>query len=234
MAKAFTQWTLLPHGPLEKLADNLWRLEGTMPNGKTRRVMTLARLTDGRVLIHNAIALEEHLMNEITAWGAPAAILVPNGFHRQDSRIMKDRFPNAKVYCPAGAKKAVSQVVAVDGSFEDVPRDPTVHARHLEGVKGREGLLDVTSSDGRTLVFCDTILNIPEAPLPIRLLLAPVGRPSVPRFARWFFASDKQALKRDLEALASQSDLRRLIPGHGHPVLTDARAALHSAASSIG
>jgi hypothetical protein len=234
MPKAFDTWTLLPHGPIEKLADNLWRLEGTMPNGTTRRVMTLARLTDGRVIIHNAIALEEELMNEITAWGTPAAILVPNGFHRQDARIMKARFPAAKVYCPTGAKKAVSQVISVDGSFDDVPRDSTVHARHLEGVKAREGLLDVSSSDGRTIVFCDTILNLSKVPFPIRLLLAPIGRPSVPRFARWFFASDKPALRRDLEHLASASDVRRLIPGHGAPILTDAQAALRTAAATLG
>src|SRR5207237_4272316 len=99
------------------------------------------------VLIHNAIALEDNLMAEITAWGTPAAILVPNGFHRQDAKIMKDRFPNAKVYCPAGAKKAVSKVLPVDGSFAEVPQDGTVRVRHLEGVKAREGLVEVTSSD---------------------------------------------------------------------------------------
>ena len=26
MAKAFTEWTVLPHDPIDKLAHNLWRL----------------------------------------------------------------------------------------------------------------------------------------------------------------------------------------------------------------
>src|SRR5687767_5016314 len=44
MAKCFESWTVLPHGPLEKLSENLWRVEGTMPDGTTKRVMTIARM----------------------------------------------------------------------------------------------------------------------------------------------------------------------------------------------
>ena len=90
MAKCFETWTVLPHGPLEKLSENLWRLEGTMPNGNTKRIMTIARMKDGRLVIHNAIALEPALQSEIEAFGTPASIVVPNGFHRQDAKIYKD------------------------------------------------------------------------------------------------------------------------------------------------
>src|SRR4051812_45540873 len=107
MAKAFEQWTVLPHGPIEKLSDNLWRVSGTMPDGKTTRVMTIARFGDGRLLMHNAIALEEPLMAELEAWGKPSFIVVPNGFHRQDAKIYKGRYPEAAVLCPKGATKRV-------------------------------------------------------------------------------------------------------------------------------
>ena len=234
MAKGFTEWTILPHGPLEKLAENLWRIEGTMPDGTNKRVMMLARLADGRLLIHNAIALEEPLMAEITGFGTPAAILVPNAFHRQDARIMKARFPAAKVYCPAGAKDAVGKVVAVDGTFAEAPQDATVRVRHLEGMKEREGVVEVSSADGRSLVFCDTLLNVTNPPHIFKLLLAPTGRPSVPRVTRWFLVSDARALRADLERLASLDGVRRLIPGHGPPVLTGAPAALKSAAALLG
>jgi hypothetical protein len=87
MAKAFETWTVLKHGPLEKLSDNLWRVEGTMPDPNIHRVMTIARMKDGRLFIHNAIALEEACMAEIESFGTPAVIVVPNGFHRQDAKI---------------------------------------------------------------------------------------------------------------------------------------------------
>jgi hypothetical protein len=232
MAKAFQTWTILKHGPLEKISENLWRLEGNLGD-TNKRVMTLARLADGRVLIHNAIALEDPLMDEITAWGTPAGILVPNAFHRQDAKIMKDRFPNAKVYCPGAAKKAVSQVVAVDGSYDDVPRDATVSARHIDGINEKEGVLEVNSSDGRSLVFCDTLLNVKDPPLLFKFFLAPVNRPSVPRFAKWFFMKNKAALKADLEKMAAADGLRRIIPGHGAMVASDAATILSGAAREI-
>jgi hypothetical protein len=232
MAKAFQQWTVLPHEPIEKLAENLWRVEGVMPGGN-RRVMTLIRLSDGRVLIHNAIALEEELMAEMTAWGTPAAILVPNGFHRQDSKIMKDRFPTAKVYCPAGATKRVTEVLPVDGTFAEAPQDATVKVRHLDGIKDREGVVEVTSKDGRTAIFNDMLLNMKTAPHILKILLAPLGKLSVPLFSRWFFMSDRRALRADLEKLASP-DLKRVIPGHGKPVLENAPSALKEAAARLG
>lgn len=231
MAKAFQTWTILPHGPLEKLTENLWRLEGNMTE-TNKRVMSLIRLADGRIIIHNAIALEEERMNEITAWGTPAAILVPNGFHRQDAKIMKDRFPNAKVYCPAGARSAVAQVVPVDGSYSDAPSDATVRVRHLDGMKEKEGVVEVQSADGSTLIFCDTLLNVSNVKHVFKFLLAPTGRPSVPRFTRWFMVSDKAALKAQLEQLAAQ-DLKRLIPGHGPMVVTDAMTTLKAVAAEL-
>lgn len=232
MPKTFTTWTILPHGPIEKLAENLWRVEGQL--GKSnKRVMTLARLADGRVLIHNAIALEEPLMAELTAWGTPCAILVPNAFHRQDARIMKDRFPAAKVYCPAGARKAVEQVVAVDGSYADAPGDDTVRARHLEGIGDKEGVLEVRSKDGRSLIFCDTLLNLASAPAPLAIFVGPVGRPSVPRFARWLFVKKKAAFVEDLRKLGADGPIARLIPGHGAVVTGDAAGALSRAIAEL-
>ena len=91
MAKVFTTWTLLPHKPIEKLEENLWRVEGKMPDGKTQRAMVVARKQNGGLVIHNAIALEETEMKELEAFGKPEILLVPNRFHRQDSRIWKER-----------------------------------------------------------------------------------------------------------------------------------------------
>src|SRR4051812_37289070 len=97
MAAGFRTWTVLPHTPIRELGPDLWWVEGRL-NAQNRRVMVLARLGDGRVVMHNAIALDEPSMAKIDAWGEVAAILVPNAFHRQDAFILQARYPRAKVY----------------------------------------------------------------------------------------------------------------------------------------
>jgi hypothetical protein len=58
MAKCFTTWTVLPHDPIEKHSENLWSVSGNMPGGNQRR-MTIARCADGKLVIHNPIALDD-------------------------------------------------------------------------------------------------------------------------------------------------------------------------------
>src|SRR5205085_669793 len=111
----FDTWTVLPHGRIEKLAENLWRVEGGVPKLPLRRVLVVARLGDGRLLFHNAVALEEAAMREIEAWGTPAFLVVPNGWHRLDANVYKQRYPELRVLCPRGARLRVSRAVPVDG-----------------------------------------------------------------------------------------------------------------------
>ena len=234
MPVAFTTWTVLPHTAIDKLSANLWRVEGTMPDGSTRRILSAVRLADGRILLHNAIALEEPLMAELDAWGEVAGILVPNGFHRQDARIMKDRYPKARVYGPAGAAKAIAKAVPVDGTYADAPGDPTVTVRHLQGNKEREGVVTVRHPDGQaTAIFCDTVLNQRRLGFPIGVFLHPTGRPSVPRVVRWMMVADAGALRADLEAIANIDGLARVIPGHGRDLTDDAPAQLRHAADVL-
>lgn len=219
MPKCFQTWTVLPHGPIEKLSENLWRVEGTMPDPNVKRIMTIARMKDGRLVIHNAIALEAPLQAEIEAFGTPACIVVPNGFHRQDAKIYKDRYPQADVYAPAKAVKKVREVVPVTGDYDAAPKDDTVRLCHLDGCKGSEGALEVKSADGTTVVFNDAILNLPKRTGLFGFLLAPTGKPSVPRFSRFLLVKDKPAFARHVNGWAT-SDLKRVIVGHG-AMLTD-------------
>jgi hypothetical protein len=215
MPRAFDSWNVFPHRPLEKLTENLWRVEGDLPQGDGTRVMTLARLRDGRLVIHNAMALEEPVMKEIEAFGTPAAIVVPNGFHRLDAKVYKQRYPDAKVYCPAAARKKVEQVVPVDGTLDDAPNDATVGFKHLEGTRDGEGVLHVKSSDGITLTFNDAICNLGSVSGIMGFFLAPTGRASVSRMARWLVMKEKDPFRAHLGRLAETPSLQRIIVSHG-------------------
>jgi hypothetical protein len=226
MPKCFTEWTVLPHDPIEKLADNLWRVSGKMDDGRIQRQMVLARMKDGRVVVHNAIALEEPQMKEIEAWGEPGVLFVPNGFHRQDAAIWKKRYPKMRVFTPAASKKRVAKIVAVDGTIQEAPADETVKLQALGGVPA-ESVLEVMSGGDLTAVFTDVILNVPKRGGVVGFFLAPTGQVSVPRFSRLFFVKDKKAFRADLEALVARKP-RRVLVGHGAPIDSDAAGALRT------
>ncbi len=231
MASCYTEWKVLPHRPILEHTERLWTVEGVMESG-TKRIMSVIRLEDGRVLLHNAIALDDVEMARIDALGEVAGILVPNAFHRMDCRIMQARYPKAKVYAPAGAAKAVAKATPVHGSYADAPQDATVRVAHLPGIKDREGVVEVRGPTGSSLVFNDMLMNIPVAGFPMDLFVGPSGRLSIPRFARWWFTSDAQALRKEIERLADALPAR-IVPGHGEILTGDVSGRLRGAASLL-
>jgi len=188
-------------------------------------------LADGRIVVHNAIALDEKSMTKIDAWGEVTAILIPNRFHRQDARIMQERYAGAKAYAPLSALAAASKATPCAGSYKDVPTDGTVSLRELDGIGDREGVLTVRSPDGVSAVFCDTVLNLPKLSGLMGLMLHPTGTLSVPRATSLFFTKDRGALKSDLDRIAAEDGLVRVIPGHGAVVQSDSGARLREAAA---
>jgi hypothetical protein len=226
----FDTWTVLDHQPISKVAENLWIVEGKL--GTVQRRMALARLADGRILVHNGIALRDEEMAEIDAWGTVAAIIVPNGYHRQDARIYKQWYPAAKVYCPTGATGRVAKVVAVDGNYDAVPQDASVRVFHLEGTAEREGAVEVHHGDRVSLVLNDAVMNVPKTGFPMGFFLSPTGIPAVPRVFRWFAVKDAAKLRGHLERLADQPGLERVVMSHGR-IFSDApRDQLRAAATT--
>ena len=232
MAKCFTSWTVLPHDPIEKHSENLWSVSGKMPSGNQRR-MTIARRADGKLVIHNPIALDDAEMKEVEALGKPGFLVVPNAFHRQDSLIYKQRYPEAAVLCPETARKKVAQLVDVAGNMDDMPKDADVEMFHLRGLKKREGAIRVRSEAGKALVFNDALLNLEPGKGVAGFFMAPTGTLSVPRFARWMLVERGAELKRHLQELAGTAGLRQLVPGHGKVLETDVVSALQQAAERL-
>jgi hypothetical protein len=235
MPKAYTQWTPLPHGALEKHEDNLWSVQGSIAGAPIRRVMTLARLRDGRVVVHSAVALSENEMKEIEAWGRPSFLIVPNAAHRLDARVYKDRYPQMTVICPAGAKKKVEEVVPVDAVQLDA--DDTVRYRSFAGTLDRDGVLEVRSGDAVSLVINDIVMNTRSLPGFGGFLMRLVGftgpTPKVAPLAKILLVKDKPALRADLEQLAGTPNLRRAILSHGEIIGGDVGAQLRTAAAFL-
>jgi hypothetical protein len=231
-------WKVHEHGPIEKLSENVWRVSGALPRMSLRRTMTVVRLGDGRLVIHSAITLDEPSLRELEGWGKPAFLIVPSGYHRLDAAAYKARYPSLRVLAPKNAHARVAEVVAVDGSYEDFPADDAVKLVPIAGISDVEGAMIVRSADGVTIVLNDVVFNMDKKRDPmgwfITTLLGSAPGPRVSRLFRMMAVKDKQALRADLERLATTPELVRLIVAH-EKVATgpDAAAALQRAATFL-
>lgn len=235
MPKAHDTWKVLPHGPIEKLSPNLWRVQGVL--SPVHRVMAVAKRADGTLVVHNGIALEDTAMAELDAWGKVSTIVVPNGYHRLDAKIFKDRYPDAKVIAPAGSRAKVAQVVPVDGTYADAAKDAVVELVHLDGTKEREGAMIVRAPGDTTVVFNDAVFNMPHGKgftgFILRRLTASSGGPTVSRISRWLVVADKAAFRAHLERLAELPDLKRVIVSHYETISDDAAGTLRRVAATL-
>src|SRR6185369_15653592 len=86
MTQPFKEWTVLPHGKLSQIDDNILTVVGQihMPLMDLPRRMTVVRLADSRLVVFSAIALDEDEMAAIEAHGHPAYLIVPSDKHRLD------------------------------------------------------------------------------------------------------------------------------------------------------
>lgn len=218
MVKPRSDWRPAPHEPWQKLTENLWWVRGPIPGVALLRCMTVARLTDGRLVIWSAMPLEEASMRELEAWGTPAFLIVPSALHRLDAPAYKARYPGLKVFCPRGAHKAAAQVVAVDGLLADFPADPQLSFRPLRGIRDKEGAMLVRSADGVTVVLNDALFNMPmPADFTMRVIVKLLGSapgPRVSRLLKLAWCDDRPAFRQSLAELAQLPDLQRVIVAH--------------------
>ncbi|HEY0467444.1 MAG TPA: hypothetical protein VGC79_24760 [Polyangiaceae bacterium] len=238
MAKAFGEWKVLAHGPLLTLADNLLWVQGSLPGMSLKRTMVVVRLNDGKLLIHNAIALESAAMAELERFGTPAFLIVPNGGHRLDAPAYKQRYPALRVFTPKGSRERVEQVIPVDGVYEDFPASDVLRLETLNGVAATEGALIVQSSDGVSVILNDCMFNMDRKRDPLGFLFTTVfgsaPGPRVSRLAKLVFIKDKRALRKDFERYAELPNLVRVIVAHEKVASgADARASLLQAASYL-
>ena len=238
MAGTFEKWTVLPHGKLTAVDDNLLTVVGDlpMPAGDFPRRMTVARLHDKRLVVFSAIALDEPEMQALEAWGEPSFLVIPNERHRKDARIWKDRYPQLVVVAPAGAREPAAEVVPVDATSVDF-EDPSVLFITVPGTDDREAALLVETSTGKTLVLNEIIWNVDDRPGLGGWLFHAVGftgpAPRIPRLVALKSIKDKSALAAQLNAWAGLEGLNRLIVSHGDIVSHDAPKILRELAQLL-
>jgi len=239
MSKPLTEWKVLPHGKLTRVDDNILTVEGTirMPLGDFNRRMTAVRLRDGRVVIFNAIALNEEQMRVLEDFGKPAFLIVPNGHHRLDARIWKERYPDIHVVAPSGARTKVEETVSVDATRADFG-DPNVAFITVPGTGDNEAALEVVGPNGITLILNDMVGNLRKTSGVGGWLLGLMGfagkEPHIPLPVKLTMLKDKGAFAAQLRRWAELPSLRRILVSHGVTIDENVPAALRKLAASLG
>jgi hypothetical protein len=232
------EWTVLPHGALNRLEKDLLTVVGDlpMPLGTFPRRMTVVRLPDSRLIIYSAIALDEPEMRALEGWGRPSYLIVPSDIHRKDAKIWKDRYPGLFVVTPAGARDKVAEVVSVDATSVDFD-DPNVHFVTVPGTEQHEAALVVKTETGSTLIVNDLIWNVDDRPgfggWLFRLAGFTGSEPKIPTFVAMKAIKDKPALKAQLEQWAGLEGLNRIIVSHGAIVTKTPPQVLRGLAESL-
>lgn len=225
-AKGPEAWTVVGEPTIEEVSDTLWLVRGEVPRLSLGRTMVVARMEDGRLLVHNAIALPLAEQERLDRFGEIGFIVVPSAYHRLDARRYAERYPDAEIVCPAGAKPKVEEVVPVDLTYDQFEGDSMVSLRHAAGVGDKEGVLTVSDDGGRTLVFNDLLFNLDHQPGFFGLVSRIIGSTGGPRVT-WLFRrmvlEDEEVLRAFLQRLATTDRLVRIVPGHGR-VITEAPA----------
>jgi len=238
MPKPFTQWTVLPHGKLRQIDDNILTVVGTleMPLVALQRRMTVIRLNDGRLVIFSAIALDEDEMKALEAWGRPTFLIVPNDQHRLDAKIWLDRYPDMLVVAPEGAREKVQEVVAVH-SVEPQFEDPNLEYIVVPGTRQREAALLHRSPRGATLILNDVVGNIRGeggfGGWVLRMAGFAGDNAQVPRVVRMAMVHDKHALRVQLQTWSHIDALRRVLVSHGDPIEDKPRQTLRELAAAL-
>lgn len=238
MPQPFKQWTVLPHGKLRQIEENILTVVDTlqMPVVEPQRRMTVIRLNDGRLVIFSAIALDDDEMHALEAWGSPTFLIVPNAHHRMDARPWFERYPSMMVVAPQGARQAVEEVVPVHSVMPQF-EDPNLEYIVVPGTRQREVALLHRSPRGATLVLNDVVDNIRGeggfGGWVLRLAGFAGDDAQVPRVVRAAMVHDKHALRVQLQAWSHIDALRRVLVPHGDPIEDKPRQTLRELAAAL-
>lgn len=238
MTKPFQQWTVLPHGKLVQIDENILTVVGEihMPLMHLPRRMTVVRLVDASLVVFSAIALDEDEMSALEAYGRPAYLIVPSDKHRLDAKTWKDRYPEIQVVAPEGARAKVEETVPV-GTVAPRFDDPNVQFVTVPGTRGREAALVVRTPQGTTLMLNDVVANIRDAAGFGGWLLQLAGfagkEAQVPAVVKMALIEDTKALRAQLLQWSEIDSLVRILVSHGSPIEDNPRNVLRELAGSL-
>lgn len=209
------------------LAPDLWLLDGRWSN-KFGRKMTVIRLKDGRLVIHNAFRLQDAEVQWLKQLGTVSFIIAPNAFHTSDAGWMARCFPEAQLFVPTRkiADFQKQQFQPHDLCQEPLPT-PEVLTIKIDGTRMQEVAFIHTPS--RTLIVTDLAFNMQCEFHGLEKWILQwngvVKRFGPSKFLKYVFTSNRSAMLASVKQLLN-CDFDRVIVNHGDVVATDGKRRL--------
>lgn len=181
--------------------------------------MTIIRLRNQDVWIHNPICLEQTDVEWLASLGTVRAIVAPNQWHVTDFEWMSERFPEARLVCPQTyliKRPQLADRVMFTNDLGYVTADRELEFFSVPGIRFEETVVFHPLS--RTLILCDLMMNMP----PARSILSSafyklnnMGECCAPtRVLKWLMTTNAKELLKFIEQLAELNP-RRIIVNHG-------------------
>lgn len=212
---------LEPYGDLMKIGNGLWCREGEWRKTPTKRRMTVMKLSDGSLAIHNAFQLKDEDYKKIEELGVVSSIIVPNVFHNSEAFVFKNRFPNAKVYAPKDMLEKVEGCVGVLPIELFASQNPEVACIAIQGLRLLKEIVFV-HKPSQTLVLTDLAFNLQKPLTGITKAFFKLNDayqkfgPS--RVFRYLFLKDKKAFKVSVQDIRAQK-FDNIIVNHGDVIV---------------
>ncbi len=228
-----------PHGEILQIGAGLWQVTGTLKRNPLPRNMVVWRTPLKGLLVHSAVCLNDDGMRTLDALGEVTHIIVPCEIHRADIVPYKERYPNAKILCPACAKAKVEELVPVTQTLEEGLEDLGVVLHRPIGLKDFEIHLELPlEDDTRALVLTDALFNLGDSPPTglggfILKLLGSVGPLNITKIGKRLLLKDKEAFADYIEKLAEIPHLAVVSMAHGKCVRGQPAQALKDASVRI-
>lgn len=222
------------YGPIEKLAENVFYVDGEWYDSPFKRRMTIIKLKSGGLILHSAIRMKDEDLDKLMALGPVEAVVIPNIFHTSDAKFYANRFPNAKVYAPFKYKeKSEKRGLRLSGYLEqNWPYTSEIKCISFLNTLASESLF--LHLESKTLIVTDMIFNMHEDDFKNPMERLFLGKwnglfeglvPS--RITKFLAARSKSEVMRTLKEL-SQFDFENVIMSHGKIVTSGAKKIFFS------
>ncbi|HSI82661.1 MAG: hypothetical protein ACAI35_19590 [Candidatus Methylacidiphilales bacterium] len=221
---------------MKVIAENIWikQYPLSMMGGHQGRVVTLLRLSSGKLIIHSTAAFTAADVAEISALGTPGWIVDSMLRHDTFAKEGHAAFPSVPYLAPAGFSKEAG--VATQPILPAPPEwEPDVRVLLIEGMPSAQEhvFLHVPS---RTLIVADLVFNFDDTPGWTAFFRQWVmGVSHSPDAARLFpfLIKDRAAYNRSVKQLLDW-DFDRIIVGHNLPVEKNGKELLKQALKRKG
>jgi hypothetical protein len=148
------------YGPLREVYENVFCRDGEWYGSKFRRRMTVIRLPDGKLWVHNPFALDDEDVRGLMQLGEVAHVVAPSTFHCSELEDFLSEFPQAMGFAPDSILKKMKKGFSIVPTETGYPAElnSAVTRIALDGTRMDESAFFHPKS--RTLVVADLIFNL--------------------------------------------------------------------------